>query len=207
MPTLHNLLLPKLRYMGDDTGKLQLDLMREVYMTAILNLKMSRDRCPLPSAPSTPKTIKVGDLVLLKNYTRQNPFDSKYIPNYRVSSLVCGNAVDIQDPAGRVRRASIKDLQLMVPSEFFITHLPEAQTFGRKVKYINHPLTIPDLYKKADQLDSKRAEAARQKQQQAETLSKRAGKRQKDDIPNAKDNMQDGGHKYNLRSRNRSLSV
>ena len=44
LPTLHNLLQPKMHYMGDDECKIHLDLMREVYMLVVLNLKMSCDR-------------------------------------------------------------------------------------------------------------------------------------------------------------------
>ena len=46
MPTLFKLLLPKLRYMGDKRCKIQLDTMREMYMMAVLNLKIARDKCP-----------------------------------------------------------------------------------------------------------------------------------------------------------------
>ena len=39
---------PKICYMGDDECKIHLDAIREVYMLAVLNLKMSCDRYPLP---------------------------------------------------------------------------------------------------------------------------------------------------------------
>ena len=38
---LHNLLQPKIRYMGDSKCRIHLHAMREIYMMAILNLKMS----------------------------------------------------------------------------------------------------------------------------------------------------------------------
>ena len=46
MPILFKLLLPKLRYKGDEACKIQLGGMREIYMMAVLNLKTARDKCP-----------------------------------------------------------------------------------------------------------------------------------------------------------------
>ena len=42
-PTPHQLLQPKMRYMGDDKCRIHLDAMREIYMMAVLNFKMSQD--------------------------------------------------------------------------------------------------------------------------------------------------------------------
>ena len=44
MPTLFKLLLPKPRYMGDEECKIQPDVMKEIYMMAVLNLKTARDK-------------------------------------------------------------------------------------------------------------------------------------------------------------------
>ena len=43
MPTLFKLLLPELRYMGDEGCKIYLDAMGEIYIMAVLNLKIARD--------------------------------------------------------------------------------------------------------------------------------------------------------------------
>ena len=40
LPTLHQLLQPKVQYMGDDTCRMHLNAMREIYMMAVLNFKM-----------------------------------------------------------------------------------------------------------------------------------------------------------------------
>ena len=49
MPTLFKLLLPKLRCMGDEKCKIHLDTMQEIYMMAVLNLKMALDKNSPPS--------------------------------------------------------------------------------------------------------------------------------------------------------------
>ena len=67
LPTLHNLLQPKLCYVGDNECKIHLDEMREVYMLVILNLKMSSNRYPPPMGNPHKEGLKIGDLVPIKN--------------------------------------------------------------------------------------------------------------------------------------------
>ena len=43
LPTLQQLLQPKMRCIGDDKCRIHLNAMREIYMMAVLNLKMSQD--------------------------------------------------------------------------------------------------------------------------------------------------------------------
>ena len=69
MPNLFKLLLPKLRYMGDEKCRIHLDAMQEMYMMAILNLKTARDKCPPPIRDLDKKIFKIGDMVLIKNHT------------------------------------------------------------------------------------------------------------------------------------------
>ena len=64
--------------MGDDECN---DTMREVYMLAVLNLKMSHDRYPPPMGNPCNDKLKIGHLVLTKNQTPQSPFDARYKPS------------------------------------------------------------------------------------------------------------------------------
>ena len=82
LPTLHQLLLPKMRYMGDDKCRIQFDTMREIYMMAVLNLKMSWDWYPPPTVNPWNIDLKVGDLILIKNQTPQATFYTTYKPGY-----------------------------------------------------------------------------------------------------------------------------
>ena len=41
--TLHQLLQPKMQYMANDKCRIHLNAMPEIYMMAVLNLKMSQD--------------------------------------------------------------------------------------------------------------------------------------------------------------------
>ena len=78
MPTLFKLLLSKIRYMEGKKGRRYLDIMREIYMMIVLNLKTARDECPPHIKEHDGIEFKVGDTVLLKNHTPNTAFDIKY---------------------------------------------------------------------------------------------------------------------------------
>ena len=65
MPTLFKLLLPKLRYMGNEKCSIHLDTVPEIYMLAMLNLEMARDKCRAPIKDPSKTNFKIGDRVLL----------------------------------------------------------------------------------------------------------------------------------------------
>ena len=146
LPTLHNLLQPKLCYMGDDECKIHLDIIREVYMLAVLNKKMSNNRYPPPTGNPHNEELKIGDLVLIKNQTPQAPFNAKYKPSYKIIKRIGDKSFDVQGPTGEVKRVSAWQLQFMYPAEYYVTVLPQMEMFGRTAKFINHPSLMPDLY-------------------------------------------------------------
>ena len=82
MPTLFKLLLPKIRYMDDKKCRINLDVMREIYM-------MTRYGSTEKPYPTT-------------------AFDSKYKPNYRICKWLSDKAFDVQDNTGKVRHTSIQ---------------------------------------------------------------------------------------------------
>ena len=47
MPTLFKLLMPKIRYVGDENCHIHLDVMKEIYMMMVLNLKTTSAHPPL----------------------------------------------------------------------------------------------------------------------------------------------------------------
>ena len=104
--------------MGDDECKIHLDIMREVYMLAVLNLKMSHDRYPPPMGNPCSNEIKIGDLMLIKNQTPQSPFDARYKPSYRIIKKISDKSFDMQDPTGKVKGVSARHLQFMYLAEY-----------------------------------------------------------------------------------------
>ena len=142
LPTLAQFLQPKLRYIGDSHLHASLDAIRELNMMNIMSLKRARDHDSPKMNQSTP-SFRVGDMVLIRNHSRDSPFDTKYIPSYRIIKIINERAVDVQDMIGNIRWVNIKDIHPMFPSEYILSHLPGNQAFGRVKKYINHPDIIP----------------------------------------------------------------
>ena len=141
LPTLHNLLQPKIYYMGDDECRIHLDAMREVYMLALLNLKMSHDRYPPPMGNPYNYELKIGDLVLIKNQTPQSPFNARYRPSYRIIKKIGDKSFDVQDSTGKVKRVSARHLQFMSPAEYYVTALPKMEMFwGELLNSITTPV-------------------------------------------------------------------
>ena len=60
LPTSANLLQPKLLYIGDKSSLLSMEVLREAYMLAAINLKRARDKQHIKKTKDTPK-FKVRD--------------------------------------------------------------------------------------------------------------------------------------------------
>ena len=97
MPTLFKLLMPRIRYMGDENCCIHLDSMRKIYMMTVLDLKTARDKCPPKTIDSHENDFKVEDMVLLKNHTPTTAFDVKYKTSYQTCKHLSKKAFDIQD--------------------------------------------------------------------------------------------------------------
>ena len=95
-------LQPRLRYIGDSHLHASLDVIRELYMMNIMSLKRARDQDPPKMNQSTP-SFRVGDMVLIRNHSRDSPFDTKYIPSYRIRKIINECVVDVQDMIGNIR--------------------------------------------------------------------------------------------------------
>ena len=67
--SLENFLQPQLRYLGNKSSPLSLEMLREAYMVSAMHFKRARDRHPSKVTKEIPK-FKVGDLVLLRKYKK-----------------------------------------------------------------------------------------------------------------------------------------
>ena len=103
MPTLFKLLLPTLRYMGDDKNKSSLSCHVRNIHDANIGIKTLRDKYP-PLIRDPEKTyFKVGGKVLFKNHTQTNAFDSKYKASFRACKRISDKGFDVQDITGKIR--------------------------------------------------------------------------------------------------------
>ena len=118
--------------------------MKNLYEIVATNLKLPQEKGDLQEQPS-PTTLQPGDTVLIQNHTK-DPFDPKYIVDYRVVSLK-GNQVEIQ-PANRgpTEIKHIKHIKYVLPADKYINQLPNYSWFGRKTMLRINPDQIPDLH-------------------------------------------------------------
>ena len=114
-------------------------------MMVVSNLKMTKDKCLPPGRDPDKTDFKIGDMVLMKNHSPKDAFDSKYKPSFRICKKISDKAFDVQDSAGKVRQVSIQHLQLLYSTEHMLTNLLDITLFGHTTKYLNHPNLMPDL--------------------------------------------------------------
>ena len=117
--------------------------MGEIYLLAVLNLKMAWNPAPIRDPDKT--NLEISDMVLLRNQTPKDTFDSKYKPSFRIWKKISDKAFYVQDNLGKIKRVSIQHLQVLHPTEKVLTKPPYIYSFGWATKYINHPNLMPDL--------------------------------------------------------------
>ena len=144
IPSLHNMLQPALRYLGNEKGLTQLDAVKVALTAACSRLKAVRDK-PAKKHQLENHDFKIGDLVLLKNHKKENPFSSKFLPNFRVVKLRTDRQLELSDTTGKTRRANITDVVKMLPGEIESTMVPDISLFGRVHKYVNDPRLFEGL--------------------------------------------------------------
>ena len=86
----------------------------------------------------------IEDLVLIKNQTVQSPFDAWYKPSYRIIYKVGDKSSNVQDPTGKVKRVSARNLQFMYPAEYYVTAAPQIEMFRRTAKFNAYLYRDPD---------------------------------------------------------------
>ena len=144
-PTLENLLQPKLRYAAGASALFLLEMLREAYMLASVNLKRAKNR---QTNKMTRKitNFKVGDFWLLMSHNKQSQWNAKYVSNFQICKIINDWAYYLQDPSGHICCALVLGIQLYLPAEFIASLLPDEKAFERVHKCIYDPSLMPDLH-------------------------------------------------------------
>ena len=61
---------------------------------------------------------KIGDLIMIKNFDKRSNWDAKYIPNFRIITLIGTRQLEVSNPTGRLRKLNICDVHKVLPSDF-----------------------------------------------------------------------------------------
>ena len=141
---LNTLLEPKIRYLGNDINILSLDVMKNMFEIAATNLKLARERGD-PQVQPVSNKLQPGDTVLVQNQVK-GPFDPKFIGDYRVVALK-GDQVEIQPATGGLTEMKhIKHVKYILPTDRYISQLPNYSMFGRNTTLRMNPDHIPNLH-------------------------------------------------------------
>ena len=86
----------------------------------------------------------MGDTILIKNHTA-GPSDPKYIGDYCTVSLKCNQVELIPSTGGKSKMEHISNIKYIMPTERYISQLPDYENFGCQTKLCLSPRDIPDL--------------------------------------------------------------
>jgi hypothetical protein len=148
---LAKILGPRLRYLGDEYGRLSLDQMTRCWALAAHNMKMAREQDPNLQRKVPMGQLTVGDTVYLTNYTREG-LQPRNLAQFRISKIISDRQLEViprnKPERGRIvpRLVNIKDVHYALPTEEMVRAMPDAEAFGRPAKFVYHPDVIPDLH-------------------------------------------------------------
>ena len=147
IPTLHDLLGYKMRYLGNDKNGLMIDALHVLYQETVAHLMRSRQDMNTDTPVLRGDMFDIGDLVLLKDHINEK-LKPQYNTTYRVVKLIGDKTVDISDQAGKIRRATFSQLKRTTPTEALISKIPINRRYGRQSKYLRS--SLPDSLKVVD---------------------------------------------------------
>ena len=142
---LHKILGPRIRYQGDNSGKLNLQDLVRTWTLAAYNIKLARAKQEKDFLQPPLGELAVGDSVLIKNHLRTNKLQPRFLAHFRIVKFHNDRKVEVISPTGKSYIRNLEDLHYQYPADSVIKCLPEAEAFGRSAKMVYHPHTIPSL--------------------------------------------------------------
>ena len=140
------------RYLCDDAGLPDLEVLKNMYQMVAQQLYNSRQGYIKDNKYNKVPDhgILVGDLVLVKDHTAKS-FEPKYKEDYRVVQIYGTNALQVLDKRGILHNVHITDVRRINMTEKVTTQLEQIYNKGRKAKNLIPPGLIPDLGWNTDQ--------------------------------------------------------
>ena len=148
---LNTLLVPKIRYMGNDVNIISLEAMKSIFELVAVNLKNART-CKDPKHFPDVTKLNVDDTMMIKNHTAK-PFEPKYIGDYRIIKIV-GHKVQLQPcQGGPTKEEHLDHIKYVLPADRYISVVPDYEQFGQKTNLRLNPSNIPNFqWKLTDKL-------------------------------------------------------
>ena len=152
------------KYVGTDDGMIKVGLMTKLYHVVAHNLneaRKSRDRNKKAKTPREPKKLKIGDNILVRDYTSK-AFQPKY-KDFCIVGLLGKNQVEIKDNHGHTTKVHHRDMK-KIPMTEKVSKLYEEEQVektreGRKAVPTNKMLDLGwDIAETQLQGDEKKTE-------------------------------------------------
>ena len=129
--------------MGNNDNIISLEAIKSIFELVAVNLKNARPRKDPKHLPKVAK-LKIGDTVMVKNHTAK-PFEPKYVGDYWIIKLV-GHKVYLQPcQGGPVREEHLDYIKYVLPTDRYISAVPDYERFGCKANLRMNPKNIRDL--------------------------------------------------------------
>ena len=140
------------RYLCDDSGLPDLEVLKNMYQMVAQQLYNSR-QCYIKDNKYNKVPdhgILVGNLVLVKDHTAKS-FELKYKEDYRVVQIYGTSALQVSDKRGKLHNVHIMDVRHINMTKRVTTQLEQIYNKGRTAKNLIPQGFIPDLGWNTDQ--------------------------------------------------------
>ena len=141
--------LESTKYLGNDEGKMKIELMRKLYHVIAYNIAKSRaardgNKCDKEEEEPEPEPLEPGMNVLVRDHTRKS-FEANY-EDHVVVEILRKNKVMVKDNHGHEKKVHRKDVKA-IDSDIKITQLYDELRAGkaRDEKHCMPVKQIPDL--------------------------------------------------------------
>ena len=144
---INTIIAPRVRYLGDSTGRINLEALRNIHQITAQRLKQVRK----DNTNQTPaRQPKVGDLVLAKDHTAA-VWEARYKGPYRVVKVTTTRAELLND-RGDEKTVHLSDIKVVDPGTYIASQVPDYLPIGRAAIQPISPDAFRDLLKIHDSL-------------------------------------------------------
>ena len=148
------------RYLGDETGLLDLKALKNMYQMVAQQLYNSRQQ--YVKANKYNKVPDHGILVCDLVHTAKS-FEPKYKEDYHVVQIYGTNALQVSDKRGKLHNVHITDVKRVTMTEKVATQMKEIYYKGRTAKNLIPQGLLPNLGWKTDQQEKGRQPLPKEK--------------------------------------------
>ena len=141
---LNDLLRPRIRYLGEENGRLNLQALQNIFAIATFDLEASRAKRFKnlnPQMVNSNPRVEPNSLVLIKDHVKGKGFNPRFSKACRVIRRVGSTKVQVRRLDGKIKEYFITDVKPVSAEDVLLQQKPKPEEFGRwrPGKYAFHP--------------------------------------------------------------------